>query len=92
MLKTYGFSNTAVTRLVFAESALLCVTAAAVGLGIAAALFPTMFEAMGVAPLPIETSTLVGGVALAVALAFVSAWLPAWRAQRLNVVDALAGR
>ena len=92
VLKTYGYSNTAVTLLLFAESALLCGTAAAVGLGVAAVLFPTMFEAMGVAPIPIETSTLVGGAALALAFAFVSAWLPTWRAQRLNVVDALAGR
>ena len=92
VLKTYGFSNVAVTLLVFAESALLCVTAAIVGLVTAAALFPTMFDAMGVAPIPMEKSVLVGGVALAVAMAAVSAWLPTWRAHRLNVVDALAGR
>jgi putative ABC transport system permease protein len=92
VLKTYGFSNTAVNVLVFSESALLCVTAAIVGLAVAAALFPTMFDMMGVAPIPIETSTLVGGVALAFALAAVSSWLPTWRAQRLRVVDALAGR
>jgi len=92
VLKTYGFSNLAVSLLVFAESALLCVTAAVVGLVTAALLFPTMFDAMGVAPIPMETSVLVGGVAIAIALAAVSAWLPTWRARRLNVVDALAGR
>jgi putative ABC transport system permease protein len=92
VLKTYGFSNTAVNLLVFAESALLCVTAAVVGLAVAAVLFPTMFDMMGVAPIPIETSTLVGGVAIAFLLAFVSSWLPTWRAQRLRLVDALAGR
>jgi len=92
VLKTYGFSNTAVNMLVFAESALLCVSAAVVGLVTAALLFPTMFDAMGVAPVPMEKSVLLYGVALAVALAAVSAWLPTWRAQRLNVVDALAGR
>ena len=92
VLKTYGFSNTAVNLLVFAESALLCVTAAVVGLAVAAALFPTMFDMMGVAPLPIETSTLVSGVALAFLLALVSSWLPTWRAQHLRLVDALAGR
>jgi putative ABC transport system permease protein len=92
VLKTYGFSNLAVNLLVFAESALLCVTAAVVGLVTAALLFPTMFDAMGVAPIPMEKSVLVGGVALAVVMAAVSAWLPTWRAQRLNVVDALAGR
>ena len=92
VLKTYGFSNLAVNLLVFAESALLCVTAAIVGLVVAAALFPTMFDAMGVAPIPMDNSTLVGGVGVAFALAAVSSWLPTWRAQRLNVVDALASR
>jgi putative ABC transport system permease protein len=92
VLKTYGFSNLAVNLLVFAESVLLCVTAAIVGLVVAAALFPTMFDAMGVAPIPMDKSTLVGGVGVAFALAAVSSWLPTWRAQRLNVVDALAGR
>jgi putative ABC transport system permease protein len=92
VLKTYGFSNLAVNLLIFAESALLCVTAAVVGLVTAALLFPTMFDAMGVAPIPMQQSVFLGGVALAVAMAAVSAWLPTWRAQRLNVVDALAGR
>jgi putative ABC transport system permease protein len=92
VLKTYGFSNTAVGLLVLAESALLCVTAAIVGLAVAAALFPTMFDLMGFAPIPIENSTLVGGVAVAFLLAVLSSWLPTWRAQRLSVVDALAGR
>ena len=92
VLKTYGFSNLAVNLLVFAESALLCVTAAIVGLVTAALLFPTMFDAMGVAPIPMEKGVLVSGVAIALAMAAVSAWLPTWRAQRLNIVDALAGR
>ena len=55
-------------------------------------LFPSMFDAMGVAPIPMQTSTLVGGVVVAFAVAAVSSGLPTWRAQRLNVVDALAGR
>jgi ABC-type antimicrobial peptide transport system permease subunit len=71
---------------------LLCVTAAAVGLSVAAATFPTMFEAMGVAPIPLENGTLVGGFVLATAFAAVSSCLPTWRVQRMNVVDALAGR
>jgi putative ABC transport system permease protein len=92
VLKTYGFSNAAVNLLVIAESTLLCVTGAVVGLAIATALFPTMFEMMGVAPIPIEKSTLAGGVVLAFVFAVVSSSLPTLRAQRLNVVDALAGR
>jgi putative ABC transport system permease protein len=92
VLKTYGYSNATINALVFAESALLCVTAAAAGLAVATATFPTMFEAMGVAPIPLEKGTLVSGVMLALALAAVSSWLPTWRVQRMNVVDALAGR
>jgi ABC-type lipoprotein release transport system permease subunit len=32
------------------------------------------------------------GVGMAVALAFISGFPPAWRARQLNIVDALAGR
>jgi putative ABC transport system permease protein len=32
------------------------------------------------------------GVAIAIALAMLSGLPPAWRAKRLNIVDALAGR
>jgi putative ABC transport system permease protein len=92
VLKTYGYGNRLVTALVLAEAGLLCVTAGAAGLGIAALLFPTMFDAMGIAPLPIESSTLVSGAAVAMLFAVASAALPAWRLQRLRLVDALAGR
>ena len=92
VLKTYGFSNTAVNLLLLAESAMLSVTAAAVGLAVAAAMFPTMFDMLGVAPIPMDTSTIAGGLGIASLLAMVSAGLPAWRAQRLRLVDALAGR
>jgi putative ABC transport system permease protein len=92
VLKTYGFSNLAVNSLVFAEAAFMCVTSAIVGLSVAAVLFPSMFDAMGVAPIPMQTSTFIGGVVVAFAVAAVSSGLPTWRAQRLNVVDALAGR
>lgn len=92
VLKTYGFSNTAVNLLLLAESTLLSVIAAAAGLAVAAAMFPTMFDMLGVAPIPMDTSTLVSGLGIALLLAGVSAGLPAWRAQRLRLVDALAGR
>jgi putative ABC transport system permease protein len=92
VLKTYGFSDLGVSSLVFAESALMCVTSAVVGLSVASVLFPTMFDAMGVAPIPMQRSTFVSGVGVAVALAAVSSLLPTWRARHMNVVDALAGR
>jgi putative ABC transport system permease protein len=92
VLKTYGYSDAAVTALVLAEAGVLCLTAAAAGLALAAGLFPTIYDAMGVAPLPLEASTLLWGAGLAVAFALVSAAPPVWRLRRLKLVDALAGR
>jgi ABC-type antimicrobial peptide transport system permease subunit len=71
---------------------LLCLTAALIGLGIAAAAFPSIFDAIGVLRLPLPVSVIAIGCAIAAALALVSALPPAIRAQRSSVVDALAGR
>jgi putative ABC transport system permease protein len=92
VLKTYGFSDTSVTAFICVESLLLCLAAALIGLGIAAAAFPSVFDAMGVLPLPLPLSVVEIGCGIAVALAIVSALPPALRARRLSIVDALAGR
>lgn len=92
VLETYGFSTTAITALVVGESLLLCLTAAGIGLGIAAVSFPLAFESMGVAPLPLDVSVVVAGTGVAALLAIASALPPIWRVQRLKIVDALAGR
>ena len=92
VLKTYGYSNVQVVTFVFAEALLLCVGAALIGLGLAAAAFPGMFRAMGIGALPMPTSVVLFGCAVAALLAFLSGLLPALRAQRLSIVDALAGR
>jgi putative ABC transport system permease protein len=92
VLKTYGFGDLSIAGLVVAESALLCVTAALAGLGIAAAAFPTAFDSMGIAPLPLERSTMLSGAGFSLLLAGLSALAPLWRAQTMNLVDALAGR
>ena len=92
VLKTYGFSNAIVTSFVCAESLILCVGSALIGLGLAAASFPAVFQAMGVLPLPLPASVVQIGCAIAVVLAVVSALPPAIRAQRASIVDALAGR
>jgi putative ABC transport system permease protein len=91
VLKTLGFTDRAVTFLVLAESALLCVIAALVGLGLAAMIFPIAGSFMGGTPL-LPAGALLAGVAVALALALLSGGPPAWRANRLTVVDALAGR
>jgi putative ABC transport system permease protein len=78
--------------LVFAESLLLCVVSAAVGIGIAAAVFPSILTALNVGTLPMPASVFALGIGFAAVLALVSALPPALRAQRLKIVDALAGR
>jgi len=90
ILKTVGFSDRSVTVLVLIESVLLCVLAASLGLAAAAAVFPvTAMLGIAGAALPIRVVGL--GLAIAVGLALASGLPPAWRAQRLVIVDALAG-
>lgn len=92
VLKTYGFGNLAVVALVFAESLILCAVAAGIGLGLAALAFPSVFANMGVIAMPLPASVIALGLGIAGALAVASALPPALRAQRLRIVDALAGR
>jgi putative ABC transport system permease protein len=92
VLKTYGFSNAAVVGLVIAESLVLCTLAAAIGIGIAAAISPPMYREFGAGGLNLPLSVVAMGLGLAAVFAIVSAALPALRAQRLSIVDALAGR
>jgi putative ABC transport system permease protein len=92
VLKTYGFSNTAVVSLVLVESLLLCSVAAAIGIGIAAVISPPIYRELGAGGLNLPLSVVATGLSLAAAFAIVSALLPALRARRLSIVDALAGR
>ena len=93
VLKTYGYGDAIVTGLVAAEAAILCIVSALVGMAAAAAvLFPLIWTAFNLEGQPMEPSVVLIGVAFAAALAALSALPPAWRARRLNVVDALAGR
>ncbi|HEY0745298.1 MAG TPA: ABC transporter permease [Steroidobacteraceae bacterium] len=91
ILKTVGFSGRSVTALVLIESALLCVLAAALGLALAAAVFPVT-AALGLGGSALPLKVVAAGLAIAVVLAIASGLPPAWRAQRLVIVDALAGR
>jgi len=90
VLKTLGFSDTGVLLLVLAESVLLCLVAAALGLALAAAIFPGLKDFIGAVALPGKVVAL--GIVIAVLLALVTGLPPAMRAKRLNIVDALAGR
>ncbi|MCI4568216.1 ABC transporter permease [Lysobacter sp. CFH 32150] len=94
VLKTIGFSNRSVLWLVLAEAILLMVLGGLIGLGVAALLMPLISQAsMGLIQLPrVPTETWLLGVGLMVAIGVVIGLLPALRAMRLNIVDALAGR
>ena len=91
ILKTVGFSDLSVTVLVLIESVLLCVLAASLGLGASAAVFPVT-AALGIGGPALPLKVVGMGLALAVFLALASGLPPAWRAQRLVIVEALAGR
>ncbi len=91
ILKTVGFSDRSVTVLVLIESVLLCVLAASLGLAAAAAVFPVT-AALGIAGAALPLNVVALGLAIAVGLALASGLPPAWRAQRLVIVEALAGR
>jgi putative ABC transport system permease protein len=94
VLKTIGFSNRSVLWLVLAEAVLLIVLGGAIGLGIAAVLMPAVSSASGgVVQLgSVPTATWLLGLGLMIAIGVVVGALPALRAMRLNIVDALAWR
>jgi putative ABC transport system permease protein len=89
-LKTLGYPDSGVLALVLAESLVLFLVAAAIGLAIAAVLFPLARNFIPVVTIPL--AVVVIGLGLAVLAAFVSAIVPAIRARGLNIVQALAVR
>jgi putative ABC transport system permease protein len=94
VLKTLGFNDGTVLVLVLVESVLLVVLGGLIGLGLAAVLMPGVSAASGgVIQLPtVPGQTWAMGLGLMLAIGIVVGLLPALRAQRLKIVDALAGR
>jgi putative ABC transport system permease protein len=95
VLKTIGFSNRSVLWLVLAESMLLVLLGGLIGLGLAPlAMSAVSAGSGGFIQLPGTVPMATWGLGLALMLAFgvVVGLLPALRAMRLNIVDALAGR
>jgi putative ABC transport system permease protein len=90
VLRTLGFAAGTVCWLVIAESLLMCLSAAIVGLVLSGAAIRLVGAALGTGMLP--PIVIVGGLGIAVALAIISAATPVMLAQRLNIVDALAQR
>jgi len=93
VLKTLGFSDASVLGFVLGEAAALCALGGLIGLGVATLLGAIIEKGSGG-----QFQLSVGGyvwtigvIAIAV-MSIAVGLLPALRAQRLKIVDALAGR
>src|SRR5690625_3469859 len=94
VLKTLGFSDRSVLGIVLAESVLLVLIGGLVGLGLVAVINPAVSAfSGGTISLPSVTAgSWATGIGLMIAIGLLVGALPAIRAMRLNMVDALAGR
>jgi putative ABC transport system permease protein len=90
VLKTLGFGDGQVLGLVLAESLMLCVIAAMIGLALSYAALPII--KLGLQGMELSSNALIPGVGAAVLLALIVGLPPALRAMRLNIVDALADK
>ena len=91
VLKTIGFTDRTLFLLVMLEASVLTLTGAILGLGGAKLLYSgTGFNGFGFLPgFDVSAGTLVIGFAIALGLAVVSGIVPAVRAARLSIVQAL---
>jgi len=94
VLKTIGFSSGSVLSMVLAESILLVLLGGVLGLGLATVIVPALSAGSGgFLNLPgVGANSWVLGLVLMVVIGLLVGLLPALRAMRLNIVDALAGR
>ncbi len=90
VLKTLGFGDVTVLGLVIAESLLLCVAAALVGLALSFGAIPIV--KMGLQGMELSHGALLPGIGVAVLLGVIVGLPPALRAMRLTIVDALADK
>jgi putative ABC transport system permease protein len=91
VLKTIGFSDRTLFTLVLVEAGAIALTGAAIGLGSAKLLYrATNFNAAGFLPgFDVTRSTLLLGTGVALVLMLASGLVPAVRAARLPVIQAL---
>jgi putative ABC transport system permease protein len=94
VLKTIGFSSQSVLGMVLAEGIMLLLLGGVLGLALAGVVVPIVAKGSGgmLNLPPIGTSTWILGLVLMVVIGALVGALPAIRAMRLNIVDALAGR
>jgi putative ABC transport system permease protein len=93
VLKTLGFSDGSVLGFVFAEAFALCLFGGLVGLALATAAGAMVAKATGNQfQLNVDAKVWLIGIAAIVLMSLAVGLLPALRARRLKIVDALAGR
>ncbi|HEY7599195.1 MAG TPA: ABC transporter permease, partial [Candidatus Limnocylindrales bacterium] len=94
VLKTIGFTDRTVLGLVLAESMLLLVLGGLVGMALAAVAMPAVSATSGGAIQlgSMPPATWAMGLGLMLAIGALVGLIPAVRAMRLNIVDALADR
>jgi putative ABC transport system permease protein len=90
VLKTLGFSSRTVFLLLLGEAVVACVVGAVIGLGLAMVAFP--YAENFVPGLSMPFAVFEVGVVGALLVALLSAAVPALRASKLEIIDALAGR
>ncbi len=91
ILKTLGFSDGSVLGFVLAEALLICVIGGLAGMGIATFL-GSLAGRGGNFPLAVDSGVWLMGLGAMLLMSIAVGLLPALRAQRLKIVDALAGR
>ena len=94
VLKTLGYRDHMVLGFVLVEALLLCLSAAAIGMALAAWLAPvlgTLVPIPGFAGMKLTGAAGLLGAVIAVGLALAVGLPPALRAMRLDIVNALAG-
>jgi putative ABC transport system permease protein len=93
VLKTLGFTDGSVLGFVLAEAVALCLIGGLIGLGLATILGGGVERATGGQfQLPVDGFVWSVGVASILVMSLAVGLLPALRAQRLKIVDALAAR
>jgi len=90
VLKTLGFTDSALFFFVLAEAVMIFVAGAATGLALAVAAFPLVAQLIPGLSLP--ASVVAAGFAAAVGAAAISAAIPALLAARMPIVTALGNR
>ena len=93
VLKTLGFSDGSVLGFVFAEALALCLVGGLLGLTVATLAGAGIAKSTGDQfQLSVDAKVWLIGVAAILLMSIVVGLLPALRARRLKIVDALAGR